>query len=509
MKRFHLKITSLAFAFAALLCVSPPILAQIRNQVFVGTRPLSMGGAFVAVADDGNAIYWNPAGLAKMERIQAGFAYADLFGLGINSFYASFLSRVYFVPPLADYLAFGVDWFGIQTLDEDPESDKPALEYRHDQFNFSLALQPPQGVPYLRHFSIGANAKYLKLGGELDGTREADLSGWGWDLGLLYNFGELPYVPDGLQAGLMLHDGGNTQVRHKATRRRETLYHENLRWGLSYRPFAGWPGGKLPISDPVFALDFDDRIHVGLEFWLARTLALRAGWQKDFHTSENSTFAFGLGLKKALKDLPEINIDYALTDSPVLPNTDKQFGGSLIIKDNPRLIRIEEAYVNDVFASLYQNYGGPAGDLGRAKIRNVYSDTLIIEVTFIAPPYTSKNPAPQIVKVPPGQLAEVPLRAVFGRGILVCGARERLNARIEAGYSLARQGRFRTVRNVDYVLHGAGSLTWDDPGKAAAFVTIGEKCVREFAQRVVPQDSVRAASPSFFTRQHHCSTASP
>jgi hypothetical protein len=31
-----------------------------------GTRPLAMGGAFVAVADDVNAVYWNPAGLGKI-----------------------------------------------------------------------------------------------------------------------------------------------------------------------------------------------------------------------------------------------------------------------------------------------------------------------------------------------------------------------------------------------------------------------------------------------------------
>ncbi|MCE5323718.1 hypothetical protein LLG46_10450 [bacterium] len=33
----------------------------------VGARPLSMGGAFVGVADDANATYWNPAGLAQLK----------------------------------------------------------------------------------------------------------------------------------------------------------------------------------------------------------------------------------------------------------------------------------------------------------------------------------------------------------------------------------------------------------------------------------------------------------
>ena len=41
--------------------------ASARAQSFetVGTRALGMGGAFVAVADDATAAYWNPAGLAN------------------------------------------------------------------------------------------------------------------------------------------------------------------------------------------------------------------------------------------------------------------------------------------------------------------------------------------------------------------------------------------------------------------------------------------------------------
>ena len=32
----------------------------------VGSRPLSLGGAFVAVADEASAVYWNPAGLGDL-----------------------------------------------------------------------------------------------------------------------------------------------------------------------------------------------------------------------------------------------------------------------------------------------------------------------------------------------------------------------------------------------------------------------------------------------------------
>lgn len=40
------------------------ILFVSSSQAYFGTRPMGMGGAFTAVADDANAAYWNPAGFA-------------------------------------------------------------------------------------------------------------------------------------------------------------------------------------------------------------------------------------------------------------------------------------------------------------------------------------------------------------------------------------------------------------------------------------------------------------
>jgi hypothetical protein len=51
-----------AVATACLLASALPCRAQIYETV--GTRAKGMGGAFVAVADDATAVWWNPAGLA-------------------------------------------------------------------------------------------------------------------------------------------------------------------------------------------------------------------------------------------------------------------------------------------------------------------------------------------------------------------------------------------------------------------------------------------------------------
>lgn len=60
-----MRITRVLAVFVALLAMTHP--CEVSAQAFdaVGTRARGMGGAFVAVADDASATWWNPAGLAS------------------------------------------------------------------------------------------------------------------------------------------------------------------------------------------------------------------------------------------------------------------------------------------------------------------------------------------------------------------------------------------------------------------------------------------------------------
>ena len=60
--------------FASSLC-----LAAEYPYIYKGFRPMGMGGAFVAVSNDANALFYNPAGLADIENIQA-----SIFGIEIE-----------------------------------------------------------------------------------------------------------------------------------------------------------------------------------------------------------------------------------------------------------------------------------------------------------------------------------------------------------------------------------------------------------------------------------------
>ena len=60
----HVSRTVLPAGLLFLLAASVPVHAQVFEAL--GVRALGMGGAFVAVADDATANYWNPAGLTNV-----------------------------------------------------------------------------------------------------------------------------------------------------------------------------------------------------------------------------------------------------------------------------------------------------------------------------------------------------------------------------------------------------------------------------------------------------------
>jgi len=50
-------------------------------DIGLGARPMGMGGAFVALADDANGLFWNPAGLSQIKRAEFSSMYLRPYGL--------------------------------------------------------------------------------------------------------------------------------------------------------------------------------------------------------------------------------------------------------------------------------------------------------------------------------------------------------------------------------------------------------------------------------------------
>jgi long-subunit fatty acid transport protein len=170
----------------------------------VGARALGMGSAFTAVADDSTAAFWNPAGLAKMQKPEASFMHANLTMDREYNFFN-------YVHPLVgkdgksngvvalSHMRFGVD--GIpETRLANARTDGLALTGDEPATNPNGSYTPGKNVYIFGYFDDtekntfgsyakklsdkfygGINLKYLKQ--DLF-TNSADT--WGLDLGFLY-----------------------------------------------------------------------------------------------------------------------------------------------------------------------------------------------------------------------------------------------------------------------------------------------------------------------------------
>ena len=190
--------TCAALALAAFGAVAPAFAAF--EDMGAGARAPGMGNAFVAVADDAYAVYYNPAGLGTLERPQFAASYTSLYmGLTDNSSLGT--SFIGYAHPLQEgrlgTLATAWNSFSLNTS-----------LYREDSFYLSygrLALTPTEdsglyagvSLKYLRH-SFGhvpeadnaVLSNSLLLSGQNDPvlSRQSSRGAFDADLGLLYLF---------------------------------------------------------------------------------------------------------------------------------------------------------------------------------------------------------------------------------------------------------------------------------------------------------------------------------
>jgi hypothetical protein len=77
-----MKSVSIAFILCLVL-ISTSDATKLAGEFLAtgfGARALGMGGAFVSIADDASAVYWNPAGLIQLEQSQILFMHSERFG---------------------------------------------------------------------------------------------------------------------------------------------------------------------------------------------------------------------------------------------------------------------------------------------------------------------------------------------------------------------------------------------------------------------------------------------
>jgi hypothetical protein len=151
------------------LTVQQPVFALFEQggNVGVGARAMGMGGAFVAVADDPSAAYWNPAGLTQLQVPVLLGMYGSLFNNLTQNTYLAFQY------PLPNDIHLAI------SINNSFYADTNGAQ--QGEYEGSLAI-PLLFVPN-KKLSAGFNFRYIN--GNL-GSGLGTGSGIGVDLGFLY-----------------------------------------------------------------------------------------------------------------------------------------------------------------------------------------------------------------------------------------------------------------------------------------------------------------------------------
>jgi tetratricopeptide (TPR) repeat protein len=423
----------------------------------VGARPLGLGESFTSVADDGNAVYWNPAGLPTLKRIEFNSMYANLYNIqGLRNIYLDF------VLPLTPHYYIGASWFHFGFDDDE-------LEFFRNKANLSF------GANVFDNFNLGVNFKYLSTDARLDGFSEGKANGVGFDFGALYSLPikQVKFLKQ-INLGLMVHDVGGTDIIYIDTKKSETILPQNIRLGFTLFGKEEISLKYFSLKDVLLTFEFDDRFHVGAETWLFDILGIRTGLQKDFNTDENITYSFGSSLKFPFLSM---QLDYAYVIPPTLSST-HVFSFSFIPNVSP--VKIIDFDINDLYASFYKSYA--INDIGYVTLRNDYDKEIDITMKLSVPGLTEIATQESFI-LGPGKKQTSYFKAVFLKSIIDVRESEFRQAKLKIEYKVKNEAKY-VEASKKFQLFGRGAITWEDPGKAVAFITKLDRMVELFSSEV-------------------------
>jgi opacity protein-like surface antigen len=291
MRILTLSVLIAAFAVAADCQTLSSIPASFVDIGF-GARPAAMGGAFAAVANDVNAMMWNPAGLGTLQKDQATFAYTNQLGL---------LPYQYF--GIAHPFASKTQALGLAVV----SSGDKAMRELTVQATYARALtsQLSAGITMkYRRATFGSNAidggDYFVFDPEeisegLGNQIQGSANGFGVDAGVTYAF--MPNV----SFGIVLKDAfapmrWNSKTASGAVSA-QGIYSESLPAALAIGSAVKMFDNFLVVLDydPALSKTVNNRLKAGGEWTLLKIIALRAGIQQDMSNETKSAYSFGVG----------------------------------------------------------------------------------------------------------------------------------------------------------------------------------------------------------------------
>ncbi len=295
------------------------------NAVSIGARPLGLGGAFVALADDSNAASYNAAGLGYIDTLQVGVTRVQRFN-GLITYNAAAG-----IIPLGSLGSLGAS---IGILSEDSEI------YREQTLRFSY------GKAFLKQLSIGTNL--TRFGTSFDENNEfvaqndyftqTSTSAISMDIGIIAK------PVKGLSIGVSAENllPANLNVSELNT----DSVPRNIRAGFAYRlesiaemsAQGETVSNLLKSSLATFEIGLRDGktyIRAGTEIWLSKIFAIRSGYgvasDRQGGVESATTVALGGSARIPIgNNMLQIDYGFQLLTGTFQDNTTQRFSLNLL-----------------------------------------------------------------------------------------------------------------------------------------------------------------------------------
>jgi hypothetical protein len=265
-------------------------------KIGVGARAAAMGGAYVAVADDATALFWNAAGIARIDPTKSEVSLNHMNYVADLSFdQIGFVFHVKRIPG-----AFGIH---ARALSMDPMIETTA--YQPDPTvgtgNEFDAGMMTVGLTYARSFtdkfSAGGTVNFIH-----EGLAEFSQQTYAFDLGTLYDVGTL-----GMKIGMAISNIG-TQIKFIE---REARIPAIFRVGTSFQVLQSADQKLLGAFEFSHPPDNSERLNVGAEYGFKNFVYVRGGYNINY---DAEGLAGGVGFHFPVSVAGQADLDYAFTD---------------------------------------------------------------------------------------------------------------------------------------------------------------------------------------------------
>lgn len=271
-------------------------------KIGVGGRASALGDAFVAVANDASALYWNPAGLSQSNRNQVFFSHNEW----LVDIKHEFLGAVYH---LSDNDAVGLSLTSVHM--EDIKVTTEVMPNGTGEF-FSYG-DIAVGVTYSRkmtdQFSFGGSIRYME-----ETMDKLKMRGVMVDLGTLYwtGLGTTRFAVTVSNFGNNIAPDGKVVLFGKREKSEWQSFSPPtiFRIGFAFEPYQDTEHkltASIQLNHPN---DNSENVSTGLEYTWHNLLSLRGGYKLNVD-EQNLSFGAGVNLPLSIADF---TFDYAFSN---------------------------------------------------------------------------------------------------------------------------------------------------------------------------------------------------